>query len=63
LSAALQAMLTYQTAQADRESYVRRLTTAQEQAGIQATCGAAAATGYPIVPACQNVGSAMGLTQ
>ena len=34
LTAALQAMLTYQTAQADREAYVRRLTTAQEQAGI-----------------------------
>jgi P-type conjugative transfer protein TrbJ len=63
LTAALQAMLTYQTAQADREAYVRRLTTAQEQAGIQATCGAAAATGFPTVPACQSVATGTALTQ
>jgi hypothetical protein len=58
-----QAMLTHQTAQADREAYVRRLTTAQEKAGIQAACGAAAATGYPAVAACQNVTTGTALTQ
>jgi len=63
LSGALQAMLTHQTAQADRDAYVRRLTTAQEKAGIQAACGAAAATGYPAVAACQNVTTGTALTQ
>jgi P-type conjugative transfer protein TrbJ len=61
-SAALQAMLTAQAAQAEREDYIRRLTTAQEQAGILAMCRAAAATGFPTAPACKNVLSQSGGT-
>jgi P-type conjugative transfer protein TrbJ len=63
LSGALQAMLTHQTAQADREAYMRRLTTAQAKAGIQASCGAAAATGYPAVAACKNATTGTASTQ
>jgi len=55
ISAALQAQLTATTAQQDKEAYVTALTTAQEQAGIQAACTAAANTGTGItIPACNN---------
>lgn len=54
LTAAMQAMLTYDTAKADREAYTVALTTAQERAGIQAACTADAATGFPPVQACQG---------
>jgi P-type conjugative transfer protein TrbJ len=54
VTAALQGILAYDTAQADREAYTVSLTTAQEQAGMQSVCAAAAATGIPAAPVCQE---------
>jgi len=52
-----QAMLTYYAKVANREEYIRTLTTKQEKAGIQAACAAAAATGFPAAGGCLNQGA------
>jgi P-type conjugative transfer protein TrbJ len=54
MGGSMQAVLTGQAAQTAREAHIRRLATAQGQAGIKASCTAAAATGYPAVSACQT---------
>ena len=54
-NAAMQAMLTYQAAQADREAYARKLATLQRDAGSRAACKNISSLGFPLPPTCTGV--------
>lgn len=51
-NAAMQAMLTYQAAQADRDAYARKLLTLQQEAGSRAACANISSLGFPLPPTC-----------
>ena len=51
-TAAMQAMLTHQAAQADREAYVRKLVTLQQEAGSRAACKNISSLGFPLPSTC-----------
>ena len=55
MTAAMQAMLTHQAAQADREAYVRRRVTADMDAGMRGICKNISSIGYPST-LCQTLG-------
>jgi hypothetical protein len=60
LTALQQVLVTAELKKADERSYIRTLTNQQEQAGMQATCAAAASTGFAQPAVCANVGGAAG---